>query len=362
MAGTLKEYVPEKGFSLAKYSGKEFVEKLGNDAVKNAIKKILIGGNVRDITEPLTRERLFYTYATILLTILNANEKEDDLFKNISKLIHRDNLTKLSAQEKSYINWFVGLTGKSIQNVIRDNPSNLLRFIDDFGKHCDRIVENIKNEFGDISGFIKFKNTELPIKWKSMIYVFTAVGTSTLAIRGSEKSLYGKLFEKLILGSMLEVLGFEYVDKDKSKKNKNVFWLSSQNDDTRESDATILLELGSAVRIDIGFIGRGNPEIALDKVSRFEREFELNGIHYYSSTIVIVDTIGERSKIVELARRIKGHIIQMNMSNWLKDISDILFEEFGYESPINNIESNERIFSIIEHRLSSIKFNKFINK
>tara|TARA_Y100000591_G_scaffold99993_1_gene84903 strand:- start:5349 stop:6437 length:1089 start_codon:yes stop_codon:yes gene_type:complete len=361
MSDTLLKHIPKKGLELSKYTGKEFVQKLGNDAVKRAIGNILIGGNVRDVTEPLTRERLFTIYATILITVLNAYEDEDDFFNNLSKIIRKDNLSKLNGQERSYVNWFVGLTGKSIQNVIRDNPDNLSNFIDDFASHCNRLSKRFDNEFGGISGVINFKDTKLPIKWSSMMYLFTAIGTSTLAIRGSEKSLYGKLFEKLILGSMLEILGFEFADKKNSDKNKNIFWLSSQSDGTRESDATILLGLGKAVRIDIGFIGRGNPEVSLDKVSRFEREFEVNGIHYYSSTIVIVDTIGEKSKIVDLAKRIGGHIIQMNMSNWLKEISNVLHEDLRYQSTIHNVNGDDEIFSIIDKKLSLVDFNKFIN-
>ena len=36
--------------------------------------------------------------------------------------------------------------------------------------------------------------------------------------------------------------------------------------------ASALIKAGHGVRFDIGFIGRRNPEISLDEVSRFERE------------------------------------------------------------------------------------------
>ena len=112
------------------------------------------------------------------------------------------------------------------------------------------------------------------IDWDTILQIMTSIGAQTLAIRGSEKSTYGKLYERLILGVLLEILGFKLVNRENIKNPKKVFWLSSR-DEKRESDATLLFEAGKGVRFDIGFIGRGNPEISLDKVSRFEREITL---------------------------------------------------------------------------------------
>ncbi|MDW4726356.1 CfrBI family restriction endonuclease, partial [Escherichia coli] len=84
-----------------------------------------------------------------------------------------------------------------------------------------------------------------------------------------EKSLHGKYFEKLILGSLFTIMGFEYKEKIEEGLNAKCFTLSTRADD-RESDATLVFN-GKAIRVDIGFIGRGNTEISLDKVSRFRR-------------------------------------------------------------------------------------------
>jgi hypothetical protein len=82
----------------------------------------------------------------------------------------------------------------------------------------------------------------------------------------------------------LHILGFEYVTPPPHKTSR-VFWLSSR-EERRESDATLLYEAGKGVRFDIGFIGRGNPEISLDKVSRFEREISLGRIWLRSSWLI----------------------------------------------------------------------------
>src|SRR5690606_7836722 len=131
-------------------------------------------------------------------------------------------------------------------------------------------------------------------------------GSETLTIRGSEKSLYGKFCEKVVLGALLHILGFEHVAVGDVTKAEHVFWLSSNSDRGRESDATILYKLGQGIRIDIGFIGRGNTEISLDKVSRYRRKVEVGDDVWYMGTIIIVDRIGPRSRIVELAREIDG--------------------------------------------------------
>ena len=86
---------------------------------------------------------------------------------------------------------------------------------------------------------------------------------------------------------------------------------------------------GQGVRFDIGFIGPGNPEITLDKVSRFEKVAEISGRPFELKTIIVVDRIGEGSRIVDLAELIDGQIVQMSSSLWAKDLDKILSETFG---------------------------------
>jgi len=71
--------------------------------------------------------------------------------------------------------------------------------------------------------------------------LLNTVGSQTLTIRGSDKSTNGKLFEKLVLGSLLSILGFTY--ETTQKIGERVFWLSSQSE-KRESDATLIYKIG----------------------------------------------------------------------------------------------------------------------
>lgn len=157
------------------------------------------------------------------------------------------------------------------------------------------------------------KNTAISIDWLWLTYLLNAIGSQTLTIRGSEKSTFGKLFEKLVLGSLLSILGFRFVSHKRA--GEKVFWLSSQ-DEKRESDAALLYEIGKGVRFDIGFIGRGNPEISLDKVTRFQQAEVIRGIPFYMATIIIVDRIGRDSRILEMARAVNGTIVQMSATYW----------------------------------------------
>lgn len=140
------------------------------------------------------------------------------------------------------------------------------------------------------------------INWLWLTYLLNTIGAQTLAVRGSEKSAYGKLFEKLVLGSLLHILGFKHVVPP--QEYEKVFWLSSRAE-KRESDATLLYELGKGVRFDIGFIGRGNPEISLDKVTRFEREISLGRSKFFMATIILVDRIGTNSRIERMAKFVR---------------------------------------------------------
>jgi hypothetical protein len=150
-----------------------------------------------------------------------------------------------------------------------------------------------------------------------------------------EKSMYGKFFEKMIMGSVLSVLGFKLADEDSPIEKS--FWLSSRGR-KRESDATAIWTSGEGIRFDIGFIGVGNPEITLDKVSRFEREIDLNGIIHSMHTIIIVDRVGKNSRIIELANEIDGRVIQMSSSDWAKSLGREMEDIYaGYKSPLSGL-------------------------
>jgi hypothetical protein len=191
-----------------------------------------------------------------------------------------------------------------------------------------------------------------------MSYLLNTIGSETLTVRGSEKSAYGKLFEKLILGSLLSILGFKFVDRDKLTEFNKVFWLAEQGE-RRESDATLLYSPGMGVRFDIGFIGRGNPEISLDKVTRFEKEIELASRKWYLATIIVVDRIGKNSRIEKLAQKVGGSIVQMSMSYWPRQVARELNKAVGFSHSILKL-SNEAFENYVKREIQKVPLEKLI--
>ncbi|MBI5566762.1 MAG: hypothetical protein HY870_17815 [Chloroflexi bacterium] len=121
---------------------------------------------------------------------------------------------------------------------------------------------------------------------------------------------------------------------------EKVFWLSSRNE-KRESDATLLYELGQGVRFDIGFIGRGNPEISLDKVTRFEREISLGRSKFFMATIILVDRVGANSRIERMAENVQGTIIQMSAGYWPRQVAQVLNKALGFKHSLTRMSDSE---------------------
>ena len=243
--------------------------------------------------------------------------------------------------------------------MLRDNPNALAEYRDRYVEACRGVIAEHAREFGQLTGTLKIDSgVKAEINWLFMTYLLNTVGAQTLAVRGSEKSAYGKLFEKLILGSLLHILGFKYVSSEQPEQPNRVFWLASRNE-KRESDATLLYEAGKGVRFDIGFIGRGNPEISLDKVTRFEREISMGRSHWFMATIIIVDRIGANSRIERLARDVNGTIIQMSAGYWPQQVVRELNRTLGFKHELLDIEHGA-IESYLKRKLNAMPLEKFI--
>jgi hypothetical protein len=264
---------------------------------------------------------------------------------------------RISKTERWLANWILGLTDKSFQNVLRDNQAQIENYRQLYVETCQDIIGKNIGTYGELSGTLKLGNEgEASIDWLFMVYLLNTIGAETLTIRGSEKSAYGKLFEKLVLGSLLSILGFTY--EPSKKLGEGIFWLSAQ-EDKRESDATLLYQMGKGVRFDIGFIGRGNPEIALDKVTRYEREEELKGRRWYMATIIIVDRLGKDSRVVRMAKNVGGDVVQMSATFWPQEVAILLKEKLGYDHELVDLEP-ARIEDYLREKLQSVPLESFI--
>ena len=351
--------IPTNGKTLVKYKGSELIERLGSTVIYDVVSSILAGGNVRAMTEKLTQRRVALSNSAMLATFLNLLSEGiniNELFGQIEKELSSPR--KLTIEERNFLQWMLGLTGKSIQNVLRGDKESLKNYVQELQESINENSKIAEIDYGIISGMIRSQNGALNFNWSTFQMLSLAIGTQTLAIRGAEKSMYGKFFEKLILGALLTILGFDFISSQDTTRNSMVFWLSERGD-KRESDATLLFKPGKGVRFDIGFIGVGNTEISLDKVSRFEREMERGSINHYMKTIVLIDRIGEGSRIVEMAKAIDGVIIQMSMTYWVFEVATILKESLGYRHEILNYSPNDSI-RYIQDNIIKVDLNQFI--
>jgi hypothetical protein len=286
--------------------------------------------------------------------------KNSDAFSADLHNIAADELKngKADKESKVFLNWLVGLTGKGIQNVLRGDEKAFQEYLRNLDESLVKSVMESETVFGTLQAVFTGKNRQdYCLGWRELLQLFTALGAQTLTIRGSEKSMYGKYFEKLVLGSLLTLLGF-IPKQENTEKIENIFWLSERQD-KRESDATVIYKPGMGARFDIGFIGPGNTEISLDKVSRFEREIEIGSRKQYLSTIILVDRIGAKSRIVDMARKIDGTIIQMSMSYWVKEVAAVLHNRMGFSHTLLDLNGEDSI-AYIKAQMEHIDLKQFV--
>lgn len=352
------KFIPQKSLELVNYKGKNLINKLGQGIIANVVLSILCGENIRNLTENLTQRRILLMNASLFITYLRALSNFSDLSSNLTSIISEEIKTEdLSQNQKKYLLWFLGLTGKSIQNVIREDD-NFNTYLSSLDSNLSKIAKDIEVLYGDLT--IKGVNSGIDflLKWPDLLRCMMALGAQTLTIRGSEKSMYGKFFEKLVLGSVLTILGFEYISKS-TPRNDKVFWLS-ERENKRESDATVLLRPGAGIRFDIGFIGEGNTEISLDKVSRFERVMEKGGTKNATITIILIDKIGANSRTPEMAKAIGGHIIQMSGSYWVHQLAKTIHDEYDFfDSPLLHMTKEDSI-NFLHESMQKINLSQFL--
>ncbi len=357
----LTSLLSDETLDLLTASGKNLIKRIGIDVIRGVVLDVLTGRNIRNSTEILTRRRIAALNLATFQLFLQGSEVVDNFIERLP-YIASDILSAggLKKEERWLAQWILGLTDKGVQNILRDDYQLLAGYRDSYIEACREIITQQVQDYGELSGDVHIgAELHTSINWLFMIYLLNTIGSQTLTIRGSDKSTYGKLFEKLVLGSLLHVLGFEFQKSGELENPSRVFWLSS-NDDDRESDATLLYEAGKGVRFDIGFIGRGNTEISLDKVSRYRREIQLGRENWFMATIIVVDRIGERSNIQRLARDIDGTIVQMSAGYWPQRVARTLNQVMGFEHPLVSMEQSE-IGDFLKARMQDVPLEAFID-
>ncbi len=357
--GTISQLMPTILKNLLEVRGVGFIRQIGTDVLRQVIFDVMCGRNLRDATEMLTRKRIALVNAALVVLFMQGLKYRSDFISCLADIVSDELRLKPHKTERWVLQWLLGLTDKAAQNVLRDNFAALETYKEQYMKVCQEIVAECERNFGTLRGTLGISSGEwVHINWEFLYHLLNAIGAGTLAIRGSEKSVYGKLFERLILGSTLSVLGFKFVSPKGFQEQERVFWLSSRSE-RRESDATALIRLGVAVRFDIGFIGRGNPEITLDKLTRFEREAEIGRQKWFVASFIIVDRIGRGSRIPQIAEQVGATVIQMSMSYWIRLLAQELERQTGYKNELAHM-SDEDIEDCLRLRLAEVPIEQFV--
>ncbi|GIK73255.1 MAG: hypothetical protein BroJett021_22430 [Chloroflexota bacterium] len=356
---TLSELLSPSAIRLLSASGSELVRQIGLDVVRGVVLDVFSGKNLRDSTEQLTRRRIAALNLATVELFLNGTARTQDFVARLPELAAEILSQKqLHKSERWLAQWMLGLTDKAFQNVLRDNPNAIQEYKQQYVAICADVIASHTREHGELSGSIRTTaGLSAEVNWLWLTYLLNTIGAQTLAVRGSEKSAYGKLFEKLILGALLYMLGFKHI-LPPPQEFERVFWLSSRGE-RRESDATLLYEPGKGVRFDIGFIGRGNPEISLDKVTRFEREIALGRSTYYMATIILVDRIGGNSRIESLAREVGGAIVQMSAGYWIRQVVQVLHTSLGFEHALLAMD-DDQVEAFLQEQIQQAPLEDFI--
>jgi hypothetical protein len=356
----LSDIMPPNALELISAKGEDLVREIGIEVIRGVVHDVLSGKNLRDSTEMLTRRRIVTLNLATVAMFMEGSAISSDFIQTFPQLASGILRRKRLARSERWIaQWILGLTDKAVQNVLRDDVQTIDEYRERYVGVCREVISDCEREYGKLSGVLELSSgAKAELSWLFFTYLLNTIGAQTLTIRGSEKSAYGKLFEKLILGSLLHILGFRYVEAGKSERLHQVFWLSSRGE-RRESDATLIYEAGKGVRFDIGFIGRGNPEISLDKVSRFEREISLGDSMWYMATIIIVDRIGAGSRIEELAKEVDGTIIQMSMGYWPQQVARELNRTLGHKHKLVNMKQSA-IGEYLRNQLKKVPLEEFI--
>jgi hypothetical protein len=360
---SLDDLFPKGSRLLLTGGGREFIERIGVEATRQVIHHVMMGDNLRSQTEPLTRRRVAQISGAMVALFARGFFESETFTSQLSELSVEQLRSKGKDKASTWIaQWLIGLTGKSVQNVLRSKSEAMNNYLSDFEAAINDAAEKCRQEIGDLTmtlGFAEAEGVErVALNWQDITRLTTAIGAQTLAIRGSDKSIYGKLFERLILGSFLTIMGFERVTRSAIKKASKVFWLSDSSAD-RESDATVVIEPGKVARFDIGFIGVGNSEISKDKLSRYAREVEIAGGKSSSVTFIVVDRLPKTGKTQKAAAAIGAEIIQMSMQHWTRELAQKMGARFNFQHELQTMPDAE-ISDYIATKLKDMPVQDFL--
>ena len=242
---------------------------------REATSKILTGMNYRLFYEGVTRRKLISTYKE-LAELARQHPHDNDEWKENIRVMLREG----TPEEKNLRHWLIGLARKT--------ATNLELKVADYPTVFDQMIDDIEKYPSDI----KTRDTAL-LLWS---------GAATLTIRGSQKAKIGIALEKSLTRAALTIIGLNEEDGQ--------FRLNIEADEevARQTDAEIRTVRGF-MRMEVGLIGEGNPEVIGDKVGRMDR----NGV-------IMFDALRANSTMWDTAAQRGVKLIQMRNNHPVEEL------------------------------------------
>lgn len=264
-----------------------WVDPFSPRGTREATAKILTGRNYRLFYEDATRRTLIETYQE-LAKLARKHPKNNDAWKaHVRELVSTGNL-----EDRRMRQWLIGLTKKTATNLgvqVADYPT----VFDDVMADIEAAAESTTD------------HRELALLlW---------CGSATLTIRGSRKAKIGKSLEVSIARAALTSIGLR---EDRGDFRLNV---GADEEVDRETDAEVRTPRGF-VRLEVGMIGVGNPEVIGDKVGRMDR----NGV-------ILMDMIPAKSTAYRTAEHRGVKLIQLRNNHPVEEVRQHLY---GLQVPV----------------------------
>ena len=315
MASILYQLFPDnRKHLIGTLSGSSIIDEMSADEFRTMLIECLTGRNPRIHTENWAQSRVFHGVFTGIQEMYAKGKKTDAKFiseapTRASHFLyeHHTKVNRLIKDDILLCQWICNLTSKGWDNILQANPKNLMQW-------GNSVLESIQwVEHGDLETNV----------------VNMTIYNASLAKKGGLKSAMGNLFEPLLLFTSLKACGIEFVDSTRYKSYRGSCFTLDVTEG-RQADAQIRTGITnpSKVDIDIGFIGKGNPEIIADKTQRFGN-LEGGGQKPLEGTIIIVSAVPETDRaqlVVRQATILGAKVVTMSGCNWIYELSTILIE------------------------------------
>jgi hypothetical protein len=313
----------------------------------------LTGGNPRFSCEQWLFENIFTKLGGEIERIFVNGKEEDPDFITNAPLVAAQHLVEhynrpiqegpgsrndpfLNSKDITLCRWILGFTDKAWENLYEKDAKTVLQFTQHLYKQR------------------KLSRTE----YESLVRRIT-FGHMVLSKRGAVKSMMGNLYESLMLFISLTLLGFRFVPRETFAEEEEVGTFTLDVNRRRQADALISVQNQKKeqelIHVDIGYIGKGNPEITGDKQTRFRERLDQRG--HLNRTLVIIWNLPETEDnlVIRMNNELeKVEVISMCDQLWLLSMKEYFDKTIGHETTIELPPDKHEQMIIIDKHLEDM--------